>query len=358
MDWWNDFWTELTGPITLDGTSAFFVKLAQVALVIILALLARAAAGVFIRRTVERIVSGAKKKRSVDDTQELAISPMTVVRTVQRTRTLGALFTNVVNVVIGVLVFIIVVDILWPGILGTLALLTAAVGAGLGFGAQNVVRDALNGVFLVFEDQLGVGDIVELGSANVTAVGMVESVTMRVTRLRDVNGTVWYVRNGEIAKVGNMSQGWARVMVDVSLPHSTNIPKIEAAMLAAAVEMATVSEWRSRIVESPELWGVEAATEDAVVTRLVVKARAGSRDDVAAELRRRVVDVLRSEGIKQPVIAAPHPNGFESATRVKGSRPPRPRAPRTPTGSMKAVTGSTKTQTGSTSTGSQSKPSK
>ena len=88
------------------------------------------------------------------------------------------------------------------------------VGVALGFGAQNLVKDFLAGIFMIFEDQLGVGDSVDLGEAS----GTVEAVSLRVTRLRDVNGTVWYVRNGEILRVGNQSQNWARTVLDVSIP--------------------------------------------------------------------------------------------------------------------------------------------
>ena len=87
-------------------------------------------------------------------------------------------------------------------------------GVALGFGAQNLVKDFLAGIFMIFEDQLGVGDSVDLGEAS----GTVEAVSLRVTRLRDVNGTVWYVRNGEILRVGNQSQNWARTVLDVTCP--------------------------------------------------------------------------------------------------------------------------------------------
>ena len=86
-------------------------------------------------------------------------------------------------------------------------------GIALGFGAQSLVKDFLSGIFMIFEDQYGVGDVVDLGEA----IGTVEAVSLRVTRLRDVNGTVWYVRNGEILRVGNMSQNWARTVLDVGV---------------------------------------------------------------------------------------------------------------------------------------------
>ena len=153
--------------------------------------------------------------------------------------------------------------------LGSFALLTAAVGAGLGFGAQNIVKDALNGLFMVMEDQLGVGDVVDVGPAT----GVVESVGIRITQIRDVNGTLWFVRNGEILRVGNMSQGWARVIIDLAIPYDSDVEAVEALMLETAVEMASSSKWRSRVLEKPEVWGLESISDEALVIRIVVKTR-------------------------------------------------------------------------------------
>jgi small conductance mechanosensitive channel len=155
---------------------------------------------------VKRIVQGAKTKANVDDTQALERSPLASVRLVQRTRTLGSILQNIVNVAIVIVALTLIVLVLNKDALGSLTLLSAAVGAGLGFGAQNIVKDVLNGIFIVAEDQVGIGDVVDLG----LATGVVEYVSVRVTHVRDVNGTLWYVRNGEITRIGNMSQGWSR----------------------------------------------------------------------------------------------------------------------------------------------------
>src|SRR5690606_11478672 len=101
--------------------------------------------------------------------------------------------------------------------------LSAAVGAGLGFGAQNIVKDVLNGIFIVAEDQIGIGDVVDVG----LVTGVVEYVSVRITHVRDVNGTLWYVRNGEILRIGNMSQGWSRVVLDLSLPSDVDVDEVE-----------------------------------------------------------------------------------------------------------------------------------
>jgi small-conductance mechanosensitive channel len=274
---------------------------------------------VVIRNTVDQIVSGVKKRQNVDDTQSIQASPLTAVRVVQRTRTLGSVLSNITTVVVVVIVLSLVVEAVQPGVLTSLALLTAALGAGLGFGAQNIVKDILNGLFMVVEDQLGVGDVVDVGPAT----GVVETVGIRITTLRDVNGTLWFVRNGEILRVGNMSQGWARVVIDLAVPYDTDVQAVQERMLATATELASTPKWRSRIVEKPELWGIESISESAVVIRVVVKTRSNARDDVSRELRGRLKASLDAMGVTLPSLTAVVLTGFDSAASVGGAHPPR-----------------------------------
>jgi small conductance mechanosensitive channel len=239
----------------------------------------------------------------------------------------------VINVTVVIVTIILVVTTIDPNILGSLALLTAALGAGLGFGAQNIVKDVLNGLFMVFEDQLGVGDVVDLGPAT----GVVEAVGIRVTQVRDVNGTLWFVRNGEILRVGNMSQGWSRVIIDLAIPYDTDVEAVQERMLDTANELAHDPKWRSRILEKPELWGLESISGDALVIRLVIKTRTSAKDDVARELRMRLKRAVDEMDVKLPSLNSIVLSGFEGAASVTGSRPPRthpttvvpPRAPKT-----------------------------
>ncbi|MGN7800992.1 mechanosensitive ion channel domain-containing protein [Leifsonia sp. 22587] len=276
---------------------------------------------VVIRKVVQRIVSGVKKGQNVSDTQALVASPLAAVRLVQRTRTLGSVLTNIVNVTIGIIAIILILNVFVPDVLGSFALLTAAIGAGLGFGAQNIVKDVLNGLFMVMEDQLGVGDVVDLGSAT----GVVEAVGIRVTQVRDVNGTLWFVRNGEILRVGNMSQGWARVIIDVAVPYDVDMDAVQAKMLEAANALASSTKWRSRILEKPELWGLESISADAMVIRLVLKTRTTAKDDVSRELRLRIKQALDELDVKLPSLSAVVLTGFDSAASVMGAKPPRTR---------------------------------
>jgi small conductance mechanosensitive channel len=276
---------------------------------------------VVIRKVVGRIVSGVKKGQNVSDTQALVNSPLAAVRLVQRTRTLGSVLTNIVHVTIGIIAIILILNVFVPDVLGSFALLTAALGAGLGFGAQNIVKDVLDGLFMVMEDQLGVGDVVDLGPAT----GVVEAVGIRVTQVRDVNGTLWFVRNGEILRVGNMSQGWARVIIDLAVPYDADVEAVEAKMMETATALATSTKWRSRILEKPELWGIESISADAVIIRIVLKTRTTAKDDVSRELRARLKQALDEMQVKLPSLSAVVLSGFDSAASVSGAKPPKTR---------------------------------
>jgi small-conductance mechanosensitive channel len=291
----------------------------NVLVIVVVAILLRLILHVVIDRVVRRIVNGAKKKQDAEDTQALLNSPLAAVRIVQRTRTLGSVLSNVVSAVIITIAVLMVVFEIAPGITGAFSLITAAIGAGLGFGAQNIVKDVLNGLSIVAEDQFGVGDIVDLGPAT----GVVESVGIRTTQIRDVNGTVWFVRNGEILRVGNMSLGWSRVIIDLAVPYDADVDAVQERMLAVAVELASNPKWQTLILEKPQIWGIESISGDAIVIRLVVKTRAGAKDDVARELRARLKSALDAMNVKLPTLNSVVLSGFEGAASVKGARPPR-----------------------------------
>jgi small conductance mechanosensitive channel len=299
--------------------------------VIVVAIVLRIVLKFVIDRVVSRIVSGVKKRQNVEDTQALQNSPLVAVRVVQRTRTIGSVLNNVVTTVILVVSVLLIVTAINPGITGAFSLITAALGAGLGFGAQNIVKDVLNGLFMVIEDQLGVGDVVDLGFAT----GVVESVGIRVTQVRDVNGTLWYVRNGEILRVGNMSQGWSRVILDLAVPYSADVDEVQSRMLDTATTMSTDPKWRSRILERPEIWGIESISSEAIVVRLVVKTRSASKDDVARELRARLKRLLDEMEVKLPSLNTVVLSGYEGSGSIRGARPPKTKPvavqPRTPT---------------------------
>src|SRR4051812_31683820 len=144
---------------------------------------------------------------------------------------------------------------------------TSIVGVALGFGAQNIVKDFLAGMFMLLEDQYGVGDVIDFEKAS----GTVEAVGLRSTRLRDVNGTVWYVRNGEVVRVGNMSQGFAQVVLDIPIDAWADVDAASTAMGAVASEMSEDETWKSVFLSAPEVQGVESMSREETVIRLVAK---------------------------------------------------------------------------------------
>jgi small conductance mechanosensitive channel len=309
----------------MDGLVAWWESLGpwqvllRVLIIVVGAVVIRLILQFVINRTVRSIVSGVKKKQGVDDTQALNATPLAAVRVVQRTRTLGGVLSSLVTTVIVIIAVLLIITTLAPEAAGAFSLITAAIGAGLGFGAQNIVKDVLNGLFMVIEDQLGVGDVVDLGPAT----GVVEAVGIRITDIRDVNGTLWHVRNGEIVRVGNISQGWARAIIDLAVPYESDIDEVEQLILKTALGLFDEPKWKRLIMEKPEVWGIESISAEAIVIRLVVKTRTSAKDDVARELRARLKRTLDAAGIRLPALNSIVLSGFEGAGSIRGARPPR-----------------------------------
>ncbi|MDL4777518.1 mechanosensitive ion channel family protein [Actinomadura xylanilytica] len=213
-------------------------------------------------------------------------------RRAQRAKTLGSVLRSIASVVIlGTAMF---------SILGSLGLNLApilasasVIGVAVGFGAQNIVKDLLAGLFMLLEDQYGVGDVIDVGGAK----GTVEAVTLRVTRMRDVNGVVWYVPNGEIKKVGNESQNWGRAVLDIPVDIQEDTEKVKRILQTVADEMAATPKWQSVILEEPSVWGVQSLGGDALVIRIVLKTAPGRQGDVARQLRERVKRAFDDAGV-------------------------------------------------------------
>jgi small conductance mechanosensitive channel len=174
------------------------------------------------------------------------------------------------------------------------------VGIALGFGAQNLVKDFLSGVFMLLEDQYGVGDVIDIGDGSGTrdVSGTVEAVGLRTSRIRDVHGTLWFVRNGEIVRVGNKSQGYAQVVLDVPLAHQADLEQAGQLMKASADELWHDPDWSDEVLAEPQYLGVEQITADGVVVRLTVKTRPGQQWRVGRELRLRIKERLDAEDMQ------------------------------------------------------------
>jgi small conductance mechanosensitive channel len=142
----------------------------------------------------------------------------------------------------------------------------ASGGVALGFGAQSLVRDLLAGLFVLIEDQYGVGDVVDVGPAT----GTIERVTLRSTRLRDVAGTVWHVPNGEIVRAGNQSQRFSRALIDVTVANDADLAVAERIVASVGTALADDEEWSDRLLGVPSMLGVQALDAHGTTLRLVV----------------------------------------------------------------------------------------
>jgi small conductance mechanosensitive channel len=161
------------------------------------------------------------------------------------------------------------------------------------------VRDFLAGIFMLLEDQYGVGDVIDSGYAS----GTVEAVSLRVTTLRDVNGVVWYVRNGTINRIGNESQGWARAVIDFPVSYDQDLPQVRSVMKETAAQMWQEERWHDVITEEPEVWGAEAVYSDAIVMRMVARTLPLRQWEVARELRERLKNAMASMAVDGEPVA-------------------------------------------------------
>jgi len=218
----------------------------------------------------------------------------------QRAQTMGSILKSIAGGLIFAVVIVMALDQVGVNIAPIIAS-AGIVGIALGFGAQNLVKDFLSGIFMILEDQYGVGDSVDLGEA----VGTVEAVGLRVTRLRDVDGTVWYVRNGEILRVGNQSQNWARTVLDITVAYESDLDQVQQLLQEEATAMYEDERYHDIIIEAPEVWGVERFDKDGAVVRVVLKTAPLQQWPVARALRQRIKARFDQAGIHIPTSFVP-----------------------------------------------------
>jgi moderate conductance mechanosensitive channel len=300
---------ERTGSTTLAGAVDWlFAKPVTIAITLIVAWIVVRVIDRVIDRFVRSIAEGSEPTRTLK--RGLRRTPIvhtlpegsldtgpTSVRAAPRAETLGHVLRSIAaGVVWGIAALTVLGEL---GInLGPLIAAAGIAGVALGFGAQSLVKDFLAGIFILIEDQYGVGDIIDVGEVSGTLVsGVVESVSLRSTRLRSTNGTVWHVPNGTILRVGNMSQQWARALLDVSVAYGSDLDVAQAVIKRAADEVWQDAAWSAEILEEPELWGVESLAPEGVTIRLVVKTQPAEQFRVLRELRGRIKAALDQAGV-------------------------------------------------------------
>ncbi|HOQ52178.1 MAG TPA: mechanosensitive ion channel family protein [Micropruina sp.] len=251
-----------------------------------------------IRRGSDLAVGRANQRRNDQGNHDAALS---AARHAARAATMGSLLRSVANAGIAIVTVLTVMAIL--NIPLTPILASAGVGGvALGFGAQSLVKDYLSGIFMIVEDQYGVGDLVDLGEAS----GTIEDVGLRVTRLRDGSGQVWYIRNGEITRVGNQSQGWSTATVDIPVDSSEDSATVIQILSDVCSEVAADPQWQGVLLEEPSVAGVQSVEAGRMTIRITAKTEPNQHWGVQRAILDRELQALKDAGIKGPrILPAP-----------------------------------------------------
>lgn len=303
----STYWTQVQKWLISDGL--------RVLLVLLLGFLARWAVHRFIGRVVATMTSRTAARLAGSGGAGRVLATATGLaneRHRQRVETMGSLLRSISTFVIGTITVLTVMALVGLP-LGPLLASAGVGGVALGFGAQSLVKDFLSGIFMIFEDQYGVGDVIDTGEA----IGTVEEVTLRVTRLRDADGVVWYVRNGEVIRIGNRSQGYSAAWVDMGVSYREDIEKVLDVVRDVAEAFGADPEWEEKLIEPPTVLGVDSITGQTVTVRVLAKCVAGENFAVQRELRTRIKAAFDAHGIQGPPMP-PFPPGVPG---VPGVRP-------------------------------------
>jgi small-conductance mechanosensitive channel len=251
-----------------------------VLLILVAALILSRMAARIARRSVKGVVARSVRGEQMSN------------RTTVRAETLAGVAASFIRVSIWTIAVLMALDKVGLN-LGPLLAGASIVGVAVGFGAQSLVRDFLSGFFVLAEDQFGVGDSVTVAEVS----GTVEEVNLRITRVRAFDGTIWFIPNGEIRKVGNSAKEWARAVVDVVIPSGADLALALAAIADEVSRLPDDEEWGNCLLEAPEVLGVETTATDSLTIRVAAKTQPTERTKVAREIRARVGNRLRREGI-------------------------------------------------------------
>ena len=271
-------WDTISGWIT-DNQATIITTSLKIAGVVVAAFLVTR----FLRKAVQRV-----EKRVSEDT--------TPIRALQRSQTLAKVLSSAGIVVIwSISIFLILGEVGFK--LGPLLAGVGIIGLAIGFGSQNLVRDVVSGFFILFEDQYGVGDVVQI---NEVATGKVEQLTLRITGLRDLDGTMHYIANGEIVHVANRTKDWARAVIDVGVGYGEDPSKVRAVLERVAEEAKADEELGRNIFATPDVLGVENLGEYEVIWRMLAETKPARQWEVGRALRERVRVAFDEDGIEIP----------------------------------------------------------
>lgn len=261
----------------------------RILLIVVIAIMLRIA----VRRALTKLIE--RMNRSAQAVEGTALGGLLVnaERRRQRSEAIGSVLRSVASFVILATAGLMVLGALNINLAPLLASAGVA-GVALGFGARNLVTDFLSGVFMILEDQYGVGDTIDAGVAS----GEVIEVGLRVTKLRGDDGEIWYVRNGEIKRIGNLSQGWATASVEVNVPPAEDLGRVRELIEEAATAMAKEEPWNERLWGPVEVLGLTEVLIDRMTVSVSAKTMPGKALGVERELRWRIKRAFDEAGVR------------------------------------------------------------
>ncbi|MCL1800118.1 MAG: mechanosensitive ion channel family protein [Promicromonosporaceae bacterium] len=247
------------------------------------------------RKSVLARDSLVKVDEALGGVPQTSFAPETQARRAQRARTVGSVLTSAANIVVGVTMVVMILSVVGATeIIGPFLASAGIVGIVIGFGAQSLVRDFISGIFILIEDQYGVGDGVDLGFG---VTGTVEKMDLRLTHVRAFDGTLWHVRNGEILRAGNKTQQWSRAVADIRVPAGTDRDATRAALGRAADRVMSDLEFTPYLLGTPSVRGIDKLTDDHYHYTVHVKVRPGKDGEVNRAILRAAQEELVEAGI-------------------------------------------------------------
>jgi small conductance mechanosensitive channel len=297
---------EQAGSWVDDNWAGWLQAGLRILLIVVIAVVLRSVVRKAISRTIERMNKGAEAAANTT----LGGLLVNAERRKQRSEAIGSVLRSVASFLIMGTAALTVLSVLKINLAPLLASAGVA-GVAIGFGARNLVTDFLSGVFMILEDQYGVGDVIDAGVAS----GTVVEVGLRVTKLRGDNGEIWYVRNGEVKRIGNLSQGWATAVVDVQVGAGEDLERARTVITETADAMAKSDPWDERLWEPVRVLGLESVGADSVVIQAQAKTMPGQAAAVARELRWRIKRAFDAAGI-EIVSGSPSASARETPTAL------------------------------------------
>ncbi|MFD4988158.1 mechanosensitive ion channel family protein [Streptomyces sp. NPDC058374] len=259
---------------------------------ILLVIVVAAALRVMIRKTITNLIDRMNRTASAVDGTALGGLLVNAERRRQRSQAIGSVLRSVASFLIVGTAALMILDTFKINLAPLLASAGVA-GVAIGFGARNLVTDFLSGVFMILEDQYGVGDTIDAGVAS----GEVVEVGLRVTKLRGDNGAIWYVRNGEVKRIGNLSQGWSTAAVEVTVRADEDLDKVRETLTEVGAQIAKDEPWNERLWGPVEVLGLDSVLLDSMVVGVSAKTMPGQGVSVERELRWRIKKAFDAAGI-------------------------------------------------------------